>query len=240
MNALTLCDIRSAGAVTVQVDLPDLKELQQVQASRLWHGGKRILDIATAIGVPVTTLRGWIVKDRVRFPFRCGVNAPPPAPKDESEAMLAASHLWAEGLSRGAIVAATGVTKATLIRWANSHRDLFAYRRARVNGHVVVPAEARQAERPEQRLAGKRPTPAAYLPGLDSLIAGGVSADFGPRRLMDARACHCRWPLSGTGAETLFCGGRVLSESSYCRRHHRLAYAPAPIPSNTSKERTTP
>jgi GcrA cell cycle regulator len=35
---------------------------------------------------------------------------------------------------------------------------------------------------------------------------------------------HCRWPVSGTGADTLFCGGAAVKDFPYCVRHCRLAY----------------
>jgi hypothetical protein len=45
-----------------------------------------------------------------------------------------------------------------------------------------------------------------------------------PTQLVDLEAHHCRWPCSGEGAETLFCGGRAVSDLSYCLRHCMLAY----------------
>jgi len=38
---------------------------------------------------------------------------------------------------------------------------------------------------------------------------------------------HCRWPVDGTGAETLFCGANQVEGSSYCAQHSRMAYLPA-------------
>lgn len=45
-----------------------------------------------------------------------------------------------------------------------------------------------------------------------------------PTALLDLEPHHCRWPCSGEGAETLFCGGKVVPDLSYCLRHYMLAY----------------
>jgi GcrA cell cycle regulator len=39
---------------------------------------------------------------------------------------------------------------------------------------------------------------------------------------------HCRWPVEGAGAETLFCGADKLADLPYCARHSRMAYHSAP------------
>jgi hypothetical protein len=45
-----------------------------------------------------------------------------------------------------------------------------------------------------------------------------------PTALLDLESHHCRWPCSGEGAETLFCGGKAVPDLSYCLRHCMLAY----------------
>lgn len=45
-----------------------------------------------------------------------------------------------------------------------------------------------------------------------------------PTALLDLEPHHCRWPCSGEGAETLFCGGKAVPDLSYCLRHCMLAY----------------
>ena len=58
----------------------------------------------------------------------------------------------------------------------------------------------------------------------------GVLAKFSaehadnPTALLDLEPHHCRWPCSGEGAETLFCGGKAVPDLSYCLRHCMLAY----------------
>lgn len=45
-----------------------------------------------------------------------------------------------------------------------------------------------------------------------------------PTALLDLEPHHCRWPCSGEGAETLFCGGKAVPDLSYCLRHCMAAY----------------
>jgi GcrA cell cycle regulator len=41
--------------------------------------------------------------------------------------------------------------------------------------------------------------------------------------MVELRDSHCRWPVSGERAHTLFCGRLRLEASSYCPRHHDLS-----------------
>jgi hypothetical protein len=41
--------------------------------------------------------------------------------------------------------------------------------------------------------------------------------------LVELRDSHCRWPVSGERAATLFCGRLRLEASSYCPAHHDLS-----------------
>jgi hypothetical protein len=51
-----------------------------------------------------------------------------------------------------------------------------------------------------------------------------------PVRFGDLQALHCRWPVSGAGADTLFCGAVVAggSRHSWCPTHHKIGHAPGP------------
>ena len=44
-----------------------------------------------------------------------------------------------------------------------------------------------------------------------------------PVTIMQLTEHTCRWPCSGTGAETVFCGGDALKGYPYCPRHCRMA-----------------
>ena len=41
--------------------------------------------------------------------------------------------------------------------------------------------------------------------------------------LVELRDSHCRWPVAGERAHTLFCGRLRLEASSYCPRHHDIS-----------------
>lgn len=45
-----------------------------------------------------------------------------------------------------------------------------------------------------------------------------------PITLMELRSEHCRWPVSGERAETLFCGCARADERPYCDEHCCMAY----------------
>lgn len=54
-------------------------------------------------------------------------------------------------------------------------------------------------------------------------------ADTPNRRLLiDCERLHCRWPVDGSGADLMVCGGEVRQGSPYCEAHHVRAYAPPP------------
>jgi hypothetical protein len=38
---------------------------------------------------------------------------------------------------------------------------------------------------------------------------------------------HCRWPVEGANAETVFCGANKLDDLPYCARHSSMAYQPS-------------
>lgn len=54
------------------------------------------------------------------------------------------------------------------------------------------------------------PVPVVYTPG-------GIT-------IMDLTGSTCRWPVSGTGADMMYCGGEVHKEQSYCLEHCRIAF----------------
>ena len=47
---------------------------------------------------------------------------------------------------------------------------------------------------------------------------------FNPKTIMQLDPGDCRWPCSGEGIDTIFCGGTTIDrDCSYCSRHVRLA-----------------
>jgi GcrA cell cycle regulator len=49
-----------------------------------------------------------------------------------------------------------------------------------------------------------------------------------PVTFFELRSEHCRWPVSGEGVHTVFCGGQATAPLSYCPAHCRLAYRTEP------------
>lgn len=42
--------------------------------------------------------------------------------------------------------------------------------------------------------------------------------------IMDLNDSTCRWPVSGEGAQTLFCGLGPMKDRPYCETHSKIAY----------------
>lgn len=59
------------------------------------------------------------------------------------------------------------------------------------------------------------PTPPVLAPTLIGENAAG---------LLDLKPHHCKWPISGEGADTLFCGDKRIEGRPYCGDHCRRAY----------------
>ena len=63
-----------------------------------------------------------------------------------------------------------------------------------------------------QRMFRPRPEPVTVVS-----IPGGIS-------IMELTGSTCRWPVSGTGADMMYCGFEVHKEKSYCVEHCQVAY----------------
>ena len=66
-------------------------------------------------------------------------------------------------------------------------------------------------DRIQRMFRPRPPVPVVYTPG------GGIT-------LMDLTTASCRWPVSGTGADMMYCGGESHKEQSYCLTHCRVAF----------------
>ena len=58
----------------------------------------------------------------------------------------------------------------------------------------------------------------------EAMIEDPIPAFTNPKRLMELKDAHCRWPGSGAGAEMLYCGAPVLDGQSYCAAHYAIAH----------------
>lgn len=82
---------------------------------------------------------------------------------------------------------------------------------------AIFPAKAAKPIKPEAA-QDNRPQPRYEQPEA-STTAFGV-----PRSLMFLQAHHCRFPVQGEGAATLFCCGVKLPNKPYCVDHAALCY----------------
>jgi GcrA cell cycle regulator len=147
-----------------------------------------------------------------------------------------AAERWKEGDSANTIARIVGVSRNAVIGVAHRRRDLFPerlppestknYVMARRIEKTRRDAEAARAE--EQPWAP--PKRAEYIPGLDALTAPSddCHGPGNPVQLMLLTSTTCRWPVSGQGAATLFCGSGIDRDRIYCDAHRRLAYQPRP------------
>ena|ERR1700677_975230 len=88
------------------------------------------------------------------------------------------------------------------------------------NGRVVKRVKAVM----KARKAAPRPSasnPPIVPPRVDT---GAGEACGEPVSLMALAWHHCRWPISGIGESTLFCGERKLEGSPYCGKHFARAH----------------
>jgi hypothetical protein len=123
--------------------------------------------------------------------------------------------LHAAGRSYGEIARALGCTRSAAIGKASR---LGLAKRARIKPVAeIIRHPRKRVLHPRIHIVGnqvKKPRPELDLRSdLDHEIARN------PIALFDLKAHHCRWPVSGEGASTLFCGADKTDGSSYCQFH---------------------
>lgn len=126
--------------------------------------------------------------------------------------------LWADGLSCSQIAGALpGFTRNAII--GKVHRLGLSGRDKAVSSKPAVKRPRVHYTRVKrlQRDAAARAEPVMELPP-ETPANAKLFDELGPD--------HCRWPCSGEPPNTIFCGGDVLSDYSYCPRHCRMAYRP--------------
>ncbi len=143
---------------------------------------------------------------------------------DEREAIL--TELWAKGLSCSQIAKALGggVTRNAVIgkrirmkipdRVTPSAPPKAAYRKP------APPAVKKVHLGTGNRDNGVAPSFAATPLPKPRL----VQTDAEPRTLVNLTSRCCRWPVSGDGADTLFCAAVVDGEGPYCAGHAAIAF----------------
>lgn len=127
-------------------------------------------------------------------------------------------RLWAEGWSASEIGGEIGATRNAVIGKLHRHGQYRAGPRAT----GLNPGS-------NGKLKKKRgPTPSKLKAWELGPLATDLPPDHAdkPTELQQLEPHQCRWPCSGAGYQTLFCGGDAVPEYSYCLRHCRMAYVP--------------
>jgi hypothetical protein len=112
-------------------------------------------------------------------------------------------RLWGDGYKAGFCAEQCGVTRNAFLG--------MAHRKRWPRGVAVEPEE-----KPVKAQAKGKPRVAK--PELPREIP---PAEVGKVRLLDLGFYSCRWPVSGVGMSTLFCGKR--SAGSYCEEHQKVS-----------------
>jgi hypothetical protein len=138
------------------------------------------------------------------------------------ERLLLAEHLWKSGFKARYCAEQCGVSRNAFLG--------MVHRRKWKQDPDLVDGERRR-ERPQERrvrtrrerLRVAKPKPSRTIP----------EAKIGKITLMELDIDTCRWPVSGDGASTLFCGRtRDKSKESlvYCPEHQTLNIRPGNLP----------
>jgi len=80
----------------------------------------------------------------------------------------------------------------------------------------------------------RKPTTTSVVPyerKVDPIPKGGLT-------LLGLKGSHCRWPVSGDGEHTLFCGDKRDDISPYCRKHHERARGGKELDETSRRHRT--
>lgn len=122
--------------------------------------------------------------------------------------------LWADGLSCSQIAGALGgITRNAVI--GKAHRLGLAGRFTKRQERPAKPKP--HLKNRCVKLAAARAEPIVELE---------AETPTNAKLFEELEAHHCRWPCSGEGLDTIFCGADVLEDFSYCPRHCRIAYRP--------------
>jgi GcrA cell cycle regulator len=125
--------------------------------------------------------------------------------------------MHAEGASGGEMARALEITRNAVI--GKSHRlGLFVFRTVNGQRARTGVVAKRKSGKGGKSMKSENVTDAETRPTND------------PVGIVKLEHWHCRWPVDGEGAETLYCGAAKTNGSSYCGFHWRKARGPAMRP----------
>lgn len=142
--------------------------------------------------------------------------------------------LWREGLSAADIAMAlgNGATRSAVI--GKAHRLKLTGRTPRVNPLAGKrkgtgnPGQPRTTGVRKRRAWGQSRAVAGLSPVLPAPFEGEPDDGIDVTRLIGIESLNdhvCRWPVTGEGAQTLFCGACSPGASPYCSEHHARAHS---------------
>ncbi len=133
------------------------------------------------------------------------------------ERIALGERLWGLGLDARACAEQIGVTRNAFLG--------MAHRRGWLRGEPVEETKPKPRKAPAMRKPRIKSKP---LPEIAPKRVGRV-------KLLDLDHHSCRWPVSGSGASTLFCGKRSLDGGSYCEEHQAVSAGHSYAPRITAK-----
>jgi GcrA cell cycle regulator len=147
----------------------------------------------------------------------------PPLPWPE-ERLALAEHLWHSGFKASYCAERCGVTRNAFLGMVHRKRWTQDPDRVRAEQGKELPQEKQVRARTRRaRMAKAKPKPSRVVP----------EVKLGKVTMLELTSDTCRWPVSGDGASTLFCGrGRDKSREGavYCVEHTFLAIRPGNPP----------
>jgi hypothetical protein len=140
-----------------------------------------------------------------------------------AERLALAEHLWFSGFKAAYCAERCGVSRNAFLgmvhrkKWKQDPDKVRAEQGRELPQEKHIRARTRRA-----RLANAKPKPSRVVPEIKIGKVTMLELDFNT----------CRWPVSGDGASTLFCGRtRDTREGAvYCPEHHLLAIRPGNPP----------
>jgi hypothetical protein len=196
------------------------------RAERLWGEDKLSQKaIGLVLGRSKASVAGMISRNRKRFAPRAGGKGTRRTPPQvwTQDVLGLCRRLWRAGMEPKAISAETGVPLRRLMQVIDRRTDLFVRpspAREKPRRKAETGTAARQdalPDQPDDRLVA--------LADLWPATLAGDGAGDGACTLMGLTERRCKWPVSGTGAATLFCGTAVDFGAVYCGCHRARSMA---------------
>lgn len=135
-------------------------------------------------------------------------------------------QLWADGRSAAQIAAEFGGLSRSAVLGKIHRLGLHRAPKPRARPWIESGISEHTYYR-RHRKSNSRPSlsqPEAFKLDVVQFMAAIAEPEAGKVTLLDLESHHCRFPVSGEGLATLFCGDDRLEPHSYCARHCAVAF----------------